>query len=221
MPSAPRDPVIAVDGPSGSGKSSVSRSVARALGLRYLDTGAMYRAATWAVLQDEVDPADHDAVTASVSRADIEIDDSPDAPEVRAHGQALGQVIRGDEVTAAVSAVAAVPGVRSLLIEQQRRIAAAGGIVVEGRDICAVVLPDADVKVFLTADEQARAARRQAEHRTTTVEAVQGDLARRDALDHAVNPLVRADGATEIDTTHVDQAQAVEAVLRLVRAVRA
>jgi CMP/dCMP kinase len=195
--------VVAVDGPSGSGKSTVSRRLATALDGVYLDTGAMYRAVTWAVLAADADPADADAVTKVASETELSIGIDPAAPHFRANGVDVSSDIRGPLVTGAVSAVAAVPAVRRRLVALQREIIASNPrIVVEGRDIASVVAPDADLKVYLTASAAARAARRSAESRTD-VAATAADLARRDKLDssRATDPLRQADDAIEVDTT--------------------
>lgn len=155
--------VIAMDGPSGSGKSSASRGVARALGLRYLDTGAQYRAMTWWMLRQGVDLADHDAVAARSGEPEIVSGTDPDAPSIQVDGVDVGEPIRQDEVTSAVSAVAAVPQVRARLVALQQEIVGTGDIVVEGRDIGSVVAPDAPVKIYLTASAEAWAQRRSAE----------------------------------------------------------
>ena len=209
--------VVAVDGPSGSGKSTVSRRLASRLGGVYLDTGAMYRSITWAVLRSGVDPADGDAVAKVAAETDLEIGTDPAAPHFRADGVDVDADIRGAEVTAHVSAVAAVPAVRAMLVEQQRAIiAAAGRIVVEGRDIGSVVAPDADLKVYLTASEAARARRRSAED-AADVDATAADLARRDKLDstRAVSPLRRAGDAVEVDTTALSIDEVVDALHNL------
>jgi CMP/dCMP kinase len=197
--------VVAVDGPSGSGKSTVSRRLAEALGASYLDTGAMYRAVTWAVLQAGVDPSDSVGVAAVCSRVRVEVGIDPRKPSVRVDGVAVDGPIRGFEVTAAVSAVAAVPAVRAALVAQQREIiAAAGRIVVEGRDIGTVVAPDADLKVYLTASVDERARRRSGEN-LVDVDTTADDLRRRDKLDstRAADPLRRAPDAVELDTTRL------------------
>ena len=160
--------VIAVDGPSGSGKSSASRGAATALDLRYLDTGATYRALTWWMLEHGVDVGDPAAVVARLNQPRIEVGTDPDRPWTKVDGADVSQAIRTHEVTGAVSAVASVPEVRAHLIAMQRDIIAqaeerSGGIVAEGRDIGTVVAPDADVKVFLTAGAAARAVRRAAQ----------------------------------------------------------
>jgi cytidylate kinase len=195
--------VVAVDGPSGSGKSTVSRRLASALDARYLDTGAMYRAITWAVLRAEVDPFDAEAVVKIAGEVDLAIGVEPDAPWVSVDGITVDQEIRGPAVTAAVSAVSAVPAVRELLVAMQRGIiSATERIVVEGRDIGSVVVPDADLKVYLTASADARARRRSTEY-ATDVTATAADLARRDRLDstRAADPLQQASDAVVLDTT--------------------
>jgi CMP/dCMP kinase len=197
--------VVAVDGPSGSGKSTVSRRLATALGAEYLDTGAMYRAATWAVLRAGVDLSDRDAVAKSVTVAELSITTDPGGVAVHVDGVPVDADIRGGAVTGAVSAVAGVPAVRAALIAEQRRIIdaakARSGIVVEGRDIGAVVAPDADLKVFLTADPLERARRRSVENSAGLV-ATDADLRRRDQADSKVtSPLAPADGAVTVDTT--------------------
>jgi cytidylate kinase len=195
--------VVAVDGPSGSGKSTVSRRLAGLLGARYLDTGAMYRAVTWAVLRSGVDPRDADGVVKVASEIELAIGVDPESPHVSVDGVPVDAEIRGPEVTAAVSAVAALPAVRQLMVTMQRSlIAAAGRVVVEGRDIGAVVAPDADLKVYLTASADERAQRRSREF-ATDVHATARDLARRDRLDstRAADPLQQAPDAVVLDTT--------------------
>jgi cytidylate kinase len=197
--------VVALDGPSGTGKSTVARRLATHLGARYLDTGAMYRAATVAALRAHADLTDSESVLAAVSRARIDIATDPVRPAVRLDGDPVDAEIRSAEVTAAVSAVSAVPAVRDLLVAVQRRLIAPGGIVVEGRDIASVVWPQAQCKVYLTASAEARAARRAAEFGLDPA-AVAADIARRDRLDstRAASPLRRADGAAILDTTDLD-----------------
>lgn len=215
--------VIAMDGPSGSGKSSVSRGVARALGLRYLDTGAMYRAMTWWMLRAGVPVADPAAVAARAGEPELISGTDPAAPAIRVDGVDVSGPIRGDDVTAAVSAVAAVPAVRERLVALQRQIIGSGGIVVEGRDIGTVVVPDAPVKIYLTASAEARARRRTKELTGATVTATQAAMARRDRLDstRTVDPLTLADGAVEIDTTDLTLDDVIAEVLRLARAADA
>ena len=197
--------VVALDGPSGTGKSTVARLLATRLGARYLDTGAMYRALTWAVLRSGVDLTDAESVAKVAGEADLRIGTDPQGYGVTVDGVDVAKEIRGPEVTGAVSAVAAVPAVRKQLVAQQREIIAeAGRIVVEGRDIASVVAPDADLKVYLTASETARAQRRSAED-AADVTATAADLARRDKLDSTrkVNPLQQAPDAVVLDTTEL------------------
>ncbi|MBG0567558.1 (d)CMP kinase [Actinoplanes aureus] len=199
----PEQCVVAVDGPSGSGKSTVSRRLAATLDGVYLDTGAMYRAVTWAVLQAGVDLTDPEAIAKIALETELTIGTDPDAPHFAANGTNVDAPIRGPEVTGAVSAVAAVPAVRKHLVTlQQTIIAAHKRIIVEGRDIASVVAPDADLKVYLTASAAARAARRSAED-ATDVAATEADLARRDKLDSSrtADPLRQASDAIEVDTT--------------------
>jgi len=202
--------VIAVDGPAGSGKSTAARGVARALGLRYLDTGSTYRALTWWLLAHGQDISDPDAVAASVARPVIEVGTDPDAPAIRVDGRDVAGPIRTREVSNAVSAVAAIPQVRRHLVAMQRGIiaealAAGAGIVAEGRDIGTVVAPEAPVKVFLTATETVRARRRTADlaaDPAATVAVTRAEQARRDRSD--APQMARAADAVEIDTTALD-----------------
>ncbi|MEV4834265.1 (d)CMP kinase [Nonomuraea sp. NPDC049486] len=213
------DLVVAMDGPSGSGKSSASRGVARALGLRYLDTGAQYRAMTWWILRQGVDLADSATIAARCGEPEIVSGTDPDSPAIHVGAVDVAGPIREDEVTSAVSAVAAVPEVRARLVALQREIIGAGDIVVEGRDIGTVVAPDAPVKIYLTASPEARAQRRSAELTGTTAEAQQAALARRDTLDSTrkTDPLSMADGAVELDTTALNLDEVIAEVLRLVK----
>jgi cytidylate kinase len=204
--------VVAVDGPSGAGKSSTSRGVASALGLRYLDTGSMYRALTWWLLQEGVEPGDTAVVARRAAEPVIEVGTDPDQPWTRVDGTDVSQAIRTREVTNAVSAVAVVPQVRAHLIAQQREIiAAARGIVAEGRDIGTVVAPQAPVKVFLTADSGARAERRTAEASWST----QAEVDQRDRRDAGQSG--RAADAVEIDSTGLSLDEVVGAIVRLAR----
>ncbi|MEU3309868.1 (d)CMP kinase [Nocardiopsis sp. NPDC055551] len=214
--------VIAIDGPSGSGKSSTARGVARVRELRYLDTGAMYRALTWWMLHHGVDVNDAAAVAANVERPMISMGTDPDAPTVTVDGRDVATDIRGKDVTTNVSAVSAVPEARALLVRTQREIieaarAESAGIVVEGRDITTVVAPDAPVKLFITASAEARAQRRSKEVRTGDVAATQADLARRDKLDssRAHSPLTQTADATELDTTGLTLEEVVALVVEL------
>jgi len=206
--------VVAVDGPSGSGKSTVSRRLAQALGARYLDTGSMYRAVTWAVLQAGVDPHDADTVTKIAAQSELSVGTDPADPHIAVDGVNVDGPIRGPEVTAAVSAVSAVPGVRQVLVARQREIIAGThdgtGIVVEGRDIGMVVAPDADLKVYLTASTAERA-RRRAVERAADLHSTAADLERRDRLDstRATDPLAQAPDAVVLDSTELGIDQVV------------
>jgi cytidylate kinase len=216
--------VVAVDGPSGSGKSTVSRGVAEALGLPVLDTGAMYRAVTLVVLDRGIDPADADAAADLARQVRIDLDKG----RVFLDGRDVTAEIRGPAVTDAVSIVSAHPGVRKVLVERQRQwVERHGGGVVEGRDIGTVVFPDATVKVFLTANEDERARRRQrderAAERDVDVDDVRDALDRRDRLDstRAASPLRRAADALAIDTTGRDPRDVVDEIVKRYNAVRA
>jgi cytidylate kinase len=210
--------VVAMDGPSGSGKSSTSRGVAIRLGLRYLDTGAMYRAMTWWMLEHDVDTDDPEAVASHAEAPALVSGTDPQAPTITVDDSDVAAPIRGEAVTFAVSAVSAVPQVRKRLLREQREIIGAGGIVVEGRDIGTVVAPGAAVKVFLTADPEARAVRRAAEQSGSDVDATQQDLVRRDRIDsgRATAPLAMAQDAHHIDTTPYTLDEVVERVVALV-----
>ena len=206
--------VIAIDGPAGSGKSTVARAVAERLGLEYLDTGAMYRAVAFAVLRAGGDPADAD-FAASVART-IALEVGADG--VTVDGADATVEIRGPAVTRAVSAVAANPDVRAELVARQRDWAARrGGGVLEGRDIGTVVCPDAELKVFLTAEPDERALRRAREAVDLDYETVAADLTRRDRIDSTrrADPLVAADDAVRIDTTGLTVSEVVAAVTEL------
>jgi cytidylate kinase len=211
--------VIAMDGPSGSGKSSVSKGVARALGLRYLDTGAMYRAVTWWMLRQGVPVDDPAAVAARAGEPVLSVGTDPDDPKISVGGTDVAGPIRTDEVTGAVSAVAAVPEVRRRLVALQQQIIGAGGIVVEGRDIGTVVAPDAAVKIYLTASAEARAQRRSKELTGASVAETRADLARRDHHDSTrkVDPLARAADAVEVDTTDLTLPEVIAEVVRIAK----
>ncbi|MCL9757905.1 (d)CMP kinase [Frankia sp. AiPa1] len=215
--------VVAVDGPGGSGKSTVARELARRLGLRYLDTGAMYRALTQLALEQRIDIEDAVAVSELAERAVITAGVDPDAPTIAVDGTRVDEEIRTRAVTNAVSAIAAVPAVRTRLVAQQRQIIEAagpgGGIVVEGRDIGSVVAPDALIKVFLTASTEVRALRRSrqlGEKGMDDVARTLAELDRRDVLDstRAADPLAIPDGAIVLDSTAMGVPEVVEEVLR-------
>lgn len=215
--------VIAVDGPAGTGKSSVSRGLARSLDARYLDTGAMYRIVTLAVLRAGVDLGDVDAIGATAANVDLAVGYDPEEDRSYLAGEDVSVEIRGDEVTKAVSAVSAVPAVRTRLVQMQRELAAGQrSVVVEGRDIGSVVLPDADVKIFLTASAEERARRRNDQNVASGLgddyEAVLADVKRRDHLDSTrkVSPLRAADDALVVDTSDMTEAEVIAHLLDLV-----
>lgn len=206
-------PVIAIDGPAGSGKSTVAKAVAERLGVDYLDTGAMYRSVAFAALRDGIDPSDDAAVADLVARLSIDVDET-----VLVDGEDATAAIRAPAVSVAVSAVAQNPAVRSELVRRQRAwVGERPGGVMEGRDIASVVLPDADVKVYLTASDAERARRRAAQSGQPAAADVAADLARRDHIDssRAASPLMVAAGAVVIDTTGHTIDQVVDAIVEL------
>lgn len=211
--------VIAIDGPSGSGKSSTSRGVASTLGYAYLDTGAMYRAMTWAMLQRGVDVHDAEAVASASAEVVLASGTDPQHPTIEADGVDVSEPIRGDEVTGAVSPVATVPEVRRQLVDLQRKLIAeaGGGIVVEGRDIGTVVAPDAALKVYLVADPVARARRRALELGVEDAEAMREALARRDAIDsnRKTAPLAQAEDAIVVDGTDLTLDEVIDRIVAL------
>jgi CMP/dCMP kinase len=216
--------VVALDGPAGSGKSTVSRLVAQALGWRFVDTGATYRAVTLAVLRSGVALDDADAVAKVAAASRVELGTDPGVPAVSLDGQDVSTEIRGPEVTASVSAVSAIPKVREHLIELQRSCMGTSGSVVEGRDIATVVAPKAAVKVYLDARPEVRALRRAGDVHTgvggtgaSAPTAVEDDIRRRDALDNQTNRLEASDGAVHLDTSELTLEQVVHEVVALVQ----
>ncbi|MGW1886374.1 (d)CMP kinase [Streptomyces sp. NPDC001970] len=219
--------IVAIDGPSGTGKSSTSKAVAAELGLSYLDTGAQYRAITWWMISNGVDVADPLAIASAAAKPVIESGTDPSAPTITVDGLDASGPIRTQEVTSKVSAVSAVPEVRARITELQRSIAAAAekGIVVEGRDIGTTVLPDADLKIFLTASPEARAARRSGELKgkdAADIAATREALVKRDHADsnRKTSPLAKAADAVEVDTSDLTLAQVIECVVTLVEEKR-
>jgi CMP/dCMP kinase len=216
--------IVAVDGPAGTGKSSVSRGLARALRARYLDTGAMYRIVTLAVLRAGIDPADQAAVGAAAANVRLSVGSDPDEDRSYLDGEDVSTEIRGDRVTQEVSAVSSVPAVRARLVKLQRTLSqGSGSVVVEGRDIGTVVLPDADVKIFLTASAETRARRRNDQNVAAGLpddyEGVLADVRRRDHLDstRAVSPLRAASDAVVVDTSAMAESEVIAHLLGLVR----
>jgi cytidylate kinase len=219
--------IIAVDGPSGSGKSSTARGVATKLGLRYLDTGAMYRAVTWSALQHGLDLDDTAAVAERARELVLSVSTDPQRAQFAADGTDVTEAIRDPRISASVSKIATNLDVRKELIRRQREIIEqsqpTGGAVVEGRDIATVVAPQAELKVLLTADQDARMARRKAELAdAVTAEQLRDQIVRRDADDATVSQfLVASDGAVEIDSTHLSLEEVVDVICRLAKEAEA
>ncbi len=211
--------VIAIDGPSGSGKSSTSRGVADRLGLAYLDTGSMYRAMALAMLRGRIDLDNSEAIAAQAPTVMIHAGTHPLNPTIELGGEDVAEEIRSAEVTAAVSKVAAVPTVRTLLVESQKLAidTAITGIVVEGRDIGTVVAPDATLKVYLYADPVARAQRRAAELGVDDEVAMKEAMALRDAIDsnRDASPLTQAADAVLVDGTHKTLPEVIDEIIGL------
>ncbi|WP_290343323.1 (d)CMP kinase [Corynebacterium auris] len=215
--------ILAVDGPSGTGKSTTCRRLAKELGAKYVDTGAMYRVATLAVLRAGVDPDDSAAVIAATRQLPLTVSDDPDSTEVLLAGEDVAGEIRGPEVTRSVSAVSAIPEVRENLVALQRKLARdAHRAIVEGRDIGTVVLVDAPAKAFLTASAEVRARRRYAQDvqagRDVDFDTVLADVIRRDDLDSSreVSPLRPAEDAEVIDTSDMDRDEVHAALVSLI-----
>lgn len=220
----PVDVVVAIDGPAGTGKSSVARGLARALTARYLDTGAMYRIVTLASLRAGADLTDADAVASIAAGVQLSVSYDPDAVSSYLGEEDVSAEIRGDEVTRAVSAVSSVPAVRSRLVALQRQLAEGpGNVVVEGRDIGTVVLPEAPVKIFLTASAETRARRRNDQNVASGMaddyNGVLADVRRRDHLDstRAVSPLRAASDAVVVDTGNMTEAEVIAHLMDLVK----
>jgi CMP/dCMP kinase len=217
--------IVAIDGPSGTGKSSTSKAVAEQLGLSYLDTGAQYRAITWWMVHNGVDTGDPAAIAAAAKGPEIVSGTDPTRPTITVDGTDVAVPIRSPEITAKVSAVSAVPEVRARITELQRTIAAAAeqGIVVEGRDIGTTVLPAADLKIFLTASPEVRAARRSGELKGADVNTTREELVKRDQADSGrkTSPLAKAADAVEVDTSELTLQQVVECIVTLVEEKRA
>lgn len=216
--------IVAVDGPSGTGKSSTCRQLAKDLGAKYVDTGAMYRVATLAVLCAGVDPADTQAVIAATADLPLEVSDDPDSKQVLLAGEDVSQVIREDEVTRNVSAVSAIPEVRQNLVDLQRKLAAqAHRAIVEGRDIGTVVLADAPVKIFMTASAQVRAQRRYDQNVAAGIpsdfDTVLADVERRDAADssRATSPLRPAEDAVVVDTSELTLQEVLQRLTAIIK----
>lgn len=228
--------IVAIDGPAGSGKSTVAREIARREGVTYLDTGAMYRTVTWRCLEAGISPSDAAAVEDIARKVHIEFAGTVDDPQVIEGGEDISVQIRTPEVDANVSEVAAYPAVRELMVEQQRRLAADHDVIAEGRDIGTVVFPDAEVKIFLTADDTARAHRRAAQRAgkdAATTPDVQVDAAEekkvlediraRDAYDSTreTSPLVPAEDAVHIDSSNLTVDEVCSRIIAMMEEARA
>ena len=214
---------VAVDGPAGAGKSSISKIVAKKLGYLYIDTGAMYRSVTWAVLHNHIDVNNQKAVEALLPKLDLTMEASDDSCKVFIAGQDVTDFIRTPQVNNAVSIVASYKGVRQYLVERQRLMAEAGGVILDGRDIGSVVLPNAELKIYLTASVEARAMRRYLEVKGTvneqTLEDIKDSVMQRDDMDknRKESPLIQVEDAVLVDSSEMTFDETVERILHLVQ----
>lgn len=214
---------VAVDGPAGAGKSSISKIVAKKLGYLYIDTGAMYRSVTWAVLHNHIDVNNQKAVEALLPELDLTMEASDDSCKVFIAGQDVTDFIRTPQVNNAVSIVASYKGVRQYLVERQRLMAEAGGVILDGRDIGSVVLPNAELKIYLTASVEARAMRRYLEVKGTvneqTLEDIKYSVMQRDDMDknRKESPLIQVEDAVLVDSSEMTFDETVEHILHLVQ----
>lgn len=214
---------VAVDGPAGAGKSSISKIVAKKLGYLYIDTGAMYRSVTWAVLHNHIDVNNQKAVEALLPELDLTMEASDDSCKVFIAGQDVTDFIRTPQVNNAVSIVASYKGVRQYLVERQRLMAEAGGVILDGRDIGSVVLPNAELKIYLTASVEARAMRRYLEVKGTvneqTLEDIKDSVMQRDDMDknRKESPLIQVEDAILVDSSEMTFDETVEHILHLVQ----
>ena len=214
---------VAVDGPAGAGKSSISKIVAKKLGYLYIDTGAMYRSVTWAVLHNHIDVNNQKAVEALLPDLDLTMEASDDSCKVFIAGQDVTDFIRTPQVNNAVSIVASYKGVRQYLVERQRLMAEAGGVILDGRDIGSVVLPNAELKIYLTASVEARAMRRYSEVKGTvneqTLEDIKDSVMQRDDMDknRKESPLIQVEDAVLVDSSEMTFDETVEHILHLVQ----
>ena len=214
---------VAVDGPAGAGKSSISKIVAKKLGYLYIDTGAMYRSVTWAVLHNHIDVNNQKAVEALLPELDLTMEASEDSCKVFIAGQDVTDFIRTPQVNNAVSIVASYKGVRQYLVERQRLMAEAGGVILDGRDIGSVVLPNAELKIYLTASVEARAMRRYLEVKGTvneqTLEDIKDSVMQRDDMDknRKESPLIQVEDAVLVDSSDMTFDETVEHILHLVQ----
>ena len=211
---------IAIDGPAASGKSTTAKLLAKKLGFIYVDTGAMYRAATLHILRNHIDPGNETAVLSCLSDMNISIKLVNGEQRTYLNGEDVSDLLRTPEINRAISAIASYPGVRTMMVRQQQRLASGGGVIMDGRDIGTVVLPDAELKIFMIADLQERAKRRLKEmtkaNENIDLQEVITDIKRRDELDAArsTGPLKKADNARELDTSALTIEQQVEQIAR-------
>ena len=214
---------VAVDGPAGAGKSSISKIVAKKLGYLYIDTGAMYRSVTWAVLHNHIDVNNQKAVEALLPELNLTMEASDDSCKVFIAGQDVTDFIRTPQVNNAVSIVASYKGVRQYLVERQRLMAEAGGVILDGRDIGSVVLPNAELKIYLTASVEARAMRRYLEVKGTvneqTLEDIKDSVMQRDDMDknRKESPLIQVEDAVLVDSSEMTFDETVEHILHLIQ----
>ena len=213
---------VAIDGPAGAGKSSISKVVAKQLGYLYIDTGAMYRAITWALLDQEIEISDTAAVKAALDQIELELEPAEDGLRVFVNHRDVSKEIRTQYVTSHVSQVAAQKAVRTKLVEMQRNMASVGGVILDGRDIGSVVLPDAELKVYLTASVETRGHRRWLELKDKediTLEEVCRTVADRDTMDmkRKESPLICVDDAVVVETDHMSIEETVQRLTELVR----
>lgn len=214
---------VAVDGPAGAGKSSISKIVAKKLGYLYIDTGAMYRSVTWAVLHNHIDVNNQKAVEALLPELELTMEASDDSCKVFISGQDVTDFIRTPQVNNAVSIVASYKGVRQYLVERQRLMAEAGGVILDGRDVGSVVLPNAELKIYLTASVEARAMRRYLEVKGTvneqTLEDIKDSVMQRDDMDknRKESPLIQVEDAVLVDSSEMTFDETVEHILHLVQ----
>lgn len=214
---------VAVDGPAGAGKSSISKIVAKKLGYLYIDTGSMYRAVTWAVLQNNINVNDQEAVEDILSSLELTMEPSDESCTIYIGGQDVTDYIRTPQVNKAVSRIASYKGVRQYLVERQRIMAESGGVILDGRDIGSIVLPKAELKIYLTASVEARAKRRYLEVKGTpneeTLEAITESVMQRDHMDknRAESPLIQVEDAVLVDSSHMTFNETVDYILTLVQ----